>query len=120
MEVVFLYRELIDTISPWIYQQTGYQLGLTATLALGCFGWIGISLMNWFLFGRFGTPTLLAIIARKPIDSIMSQNKEENTKKQNESLFFTSQQMQMFKKEGDWFSEKGFSIMEAIFTILRR
>ncbi|MGA1869439.1 MAG: hypothetical protein ACMUJM_12945 [bacterium] len=114
LEVVFLYRELIDTISPWIYQQTGHQLGLAATLALGSFGWIGISLMNWFLFGRYGTPTLLAIISRKPIDSIISTNNQEKAKSPTESLFFTSQQMEMFKREGNWFSEKGYALMEAL------
>ena len=43
-EVVFLYRELIDAITPWINQQSGgqIQMGLVSTLALGVFGWIGI------------------------------------------------------------------------------
>src|SRR5438034_10045740 len=33
-EVMFLYRELIDAITPWIAQQTGFQLGFFTTLAL--------------------------------------------------------------------------------------
>ena len=66
-EVVFLYRELIDAITPWINQQSGgqIQMGLVSTLALGVFGWIGIRGMTWFLFGRFGTPSLLAIVSRQ-------------------------------------------------------
>jgi hypothetical protein len=66
-EVVFLYRELIDAITPWINQQSGgqIQMGLVSTLALGVFGWIGIRGMTWFLFGRFGTPSVLAIVSRQ-------------------------------------------------------
>lgn len=69
-EVVFLYRELIDAITPWIAQQTGGQvrLGLVSTLALASFGWIGIRGMTWFLFGRYGTPALMAILSRQTLN----------------------------------------------------
>ncbi len=66
-EVIFLYRELIDALTPWISQQTGMKLGLTVTLALSSFGWIGIRGMTWFLFGQFGTPPMLAFISRQPM-----------------------------------------------------
>jgi hypothetical protein len=68
-EVMFLYREMIDAITPWIAQQTGgeVRLGLFATLFLASFGWMGVRGMSWFLFGRFGTPALLAVIARQTI-----------------------------------------------------
>src|SRR6202162_3223508 len=68
-EVIFLYRELIDAITPWIAQQSGgsVQLGIGATLALASFGWLGGRGMSWFLFGRFGTPALLAILSRQTI-----------------------------------------------------
>jgi hypothetical protein len=66
-EVLFLYRELIDAITPWIAQQSGgeVRLGIFATLALASFGWMGVRGMSWFLFGRFGTPALLAILERQ-------------------------------------------------------
>ena len=69
-EVVFLYRELIDAITPWIAQQTGgtVRLGLWSTLALASFGWVGIRGMTWFLFGRYGTPALMAILSRQTLD----------------------------------------------------
>ena len=63
-EVVFLYRELIDAITPWIANQTGLKLGFFSTLLLASFGWAGVRAMTWFLFGRFGTPTFLMILAR--------------------------------------------------------
>ncbi len=66
-EVMFLYRELIDSLTPWIAQETGVRMGLASTLALATFGWLGIRGMTWFLFARYGTPPLLAFIARQPI-----------------------------------------------------
>ena len=68
-EVVFLYRELIDAITPWIAQQSGgsLRLGIASTMLLASFGWVGVRGMSWFLFGRFGTPALLAILSRQTI-----------------------------------------------------
>lgn len=68
-EVVFLYRELIDAVTPWIAQQTSgsVRLGLWSTLALASFGWVGIRGMTWFLFGRYGTPALMAILSRQTL-----------------------------------------------------
>jgi hypothetical protein len=69
-EVIFLYRELIDAITPWIAQQSGdaMHLGIFATLALASFGWLGVRGMSWFLFGRFGTPALLAVLSRQAVE----------------------------------------------------
>jgi len=69
-EVIFLYRELIDAITPWIAQQSGgsVQLGIGATIGLASFGWLGVRGMSWFLFGRFGTPALLAVLSRQSIE----------------------------------------------------
>ena len=68
-EVIFLYRELIDAITPWIAQQSGgeVQLGIGPVLALASFGWLGVRGMSWFLFGRYGTPALLAVLSRQTI-----------------------------------------------------
>jgi hypothetical protein len=59
----------VDAITPWIAQQTGgtVQLGLTATLMLAAFGWMGIRGMTWFLFGRYGTPAVLAVLSRETL-----------------------------------------------------
>jgi len=67
-EVIFLYRELIDAVTPWIAQQSGgsVELGIGAVLGLASFGWLGVRGMTWFLFGRFGTPALIAILSRQP------------------------------------------------------
>jgi hypothetical protein len=69
-EVIFLYRELIDAVTPWIAQQSGgsVELGIGAVLGFASFGWLGVRGMTWFLFGRFGTPALIAILSRQPAD----------------------------------------------------
>ncbi len=69
-EVIFLYRELIDAITPWIAQQSGdsVHLGIVATIGLASFGWLGVRGMSWFLFGRFGTPALLAVLSRQAVE----------------------------------------------------
>src|SRR5206468_11101980 len=68
-EVLFLYRELIDAITPWLAQQ-GFQLGIVGTLGLALLGWVGVRGMTWFLFGRVGTPALLAILGRKALEGV--------------------------------------------------
>src|SRR6266704_1448037 len=53
-EVLFLYRELVDAMTPWLAQQ-GIQLGVFGTIGLAFFGWVGGRGMTWFLFGRCGS-----------------------------------------------------------------
>jgi hypothetical protein len=65
-EVLFLYRELVDAITPWLAAQ-GFQLGIVGTIVLGFGGWLGVRGMTWFLFGRFGAPALIAILGRQPL-----------------------------------------------------
>jgi hypothetical protein len=65
-EVLFLYRELVDAITPWMAQQ-GFNLGIAGVLGLAFAGWLGVRGMTWFLFGRYGTPALIAVLARETI-----------------------------------------------------
>ena len=65
-EVLFLYRELVDAMTPWLAQQ-GIQLGIFGTIGLAFFGWVGVRGMTWFLFGRFGAPALIAVLGRQPM-----------------------------------------------------
>lgn len=112
-EVIFLYRELIDAITPWIAQQTGgqVQLGLVATIALASFGWIGVRGMTWFLFGRFGTPALLAVLSRQtilreevPVGEMARQPQLETWKSLIAAL----------KEETEWFKKEAQNIFELI------
>jgi hypothetical protein len=65
-EVLFLYRELVDAITPWMAQQ-GFNLGIVGTLSVAFAGWLGVRGMTWFLFGRYGTPALIAVLARETL-----------------------------------------------------
>jgi len=47
--------------------QTGVRLGFFSTLAFASSGWIGIRAMTWFFFARYGTPALLAVVARQTL-----------------------------------------------------
>jgi hypothetical protein len=63
-QVLFLYRELVDEMTPWLAQQ-GVTLGVGATLGLASFTWVGVRGMTWFLFGRAGAPGLIAVVNRQ-------------------------------------------------------
>src|SRR5438046_2385308 len=65
-EVLFLYRELIDAITPWLAQQ-GIELGVVGTLGLASLGCTGGGGMTWFLFGRFGTPAMLGVLGLEAV-----------------------------------------------------
>jgi len=39
--------------------------GYCSPILFASFAWVGVRGMVWFLFGRFGTPTLLALISRQ-------------------------------------------------------
>src|SRR6266566_2767222 len=62
-QVLFLYRELVDQITPWL-AQGGITLSVGSTLGLGFFAWVGVRGMTWYLFGRTGAPALIAMLNR--------------------------------------------------------
>ena len=64
VEVLFLYRELVDSLVPWFAQHTSkdFDLGMGGTLALGFLAWLGVRGMTWFLFASHGVPIITAII----------------------------------------------------------
>jgi len=107
-EVMFLYRELVDAITPWIAEQTGFQLGFAWTLALASFGWIGVRAMTWFLFGRFGTPALLGVLARQDI----SGAKARGVATQELGPEFWRGPISALKAEAAWFKAEGRELFE--------
>lgn len=117
-EVVFLYRELIDAVTPWIAQQTGEQvrLGLWSTLALASFGWIGIRGMTWFLFGRFGTPALMAILSRQTLSLDEAGAPDRDAVMEP----WWRDMVADFKRERDWLHATGKELAEsAVLPILQ-
>ncbi len=112
-EVLFLYRELVDAITPWIAQQTSeqFRMGMWFTLSLAAFGWMGIRGMTWFLFAQFGTPPLLAIISRQPMNRPVGQ---DLTSTWTEPTKWWRAPVQEFKQEIDWLHEKSDQILEVL------
>lgn len=109
-EVMFLYRELVDAITPWITQQTGVRMGITFTLTLASLGWIAIRGMTWFLFGQFGTVPLLAFISRRPIQT--AEGLAEPTPEVSEATRWWQKPLQDFKNEVDWLHKKFTELLE--------
>jgi hypothetical protein len=64
VEVVFLYRELVDSLVPWFAQHASkdFDLGIGGTLAIAGLAWLGVRAMTWFLFAAHGVPVITAII----------------------------------------------------------
>ncbi|HET6369802.1 MAG TPA: hypothetical protein VFG95_01310, partial [Nitrospiria bacterium] len=110
-EVMFLYRELVDAITPWIAQQTGerFRMGIFFTLSLATFGWVGIRGMTWFLFGQYGTPPLLAFISRRPL---VTAEAGEALPAPSETQIGWRLPIEEFKREIGWLHEKGDQLLE--------
>jgi hypothetical protein len=112
-EVMFLYRELVDAITPWIAQQTGgeLQLGLASTLGLAAFGWLGIRGMTWFLFARYGTPALLAVLSR---ETITREGAAIPIEQATEQPNVWRDAVAAFKAETSWFKKEGQYVFELL------
>src|SRR5690348_527847 len=108
-EVLFLYRELIDAITPWLAQQ-GIELGVVGTLGLAFLGWTGVRGMTWFLFGRFGTPALLAILGRKAMEG-MGGARPAGAAGDTE---FWRGPIQALKAEHEWFKKEAQNLVELL------
>lgn len=112
-EVVFLYRELIDAITPWIAQTTNEQvhLGLVSTVALASFGWVGVRGMTWFLFGSYGTPALVAVLAR---DTIRQDGPAPQTTALPRPEEVWMAPINALKAESAWFKQEALRLFELI------
>lgn len=113
-EVMFLYRELVDAVSPWIAQQTGgeVQLGLVGTLALASVGWIGIRGMTWFLFGRYGTPAILAVLSRETLGQ--PDNSQPSLAGMPAQPAVYTHAVAALKAEVAWFKQEGRQVFELL------
>jgi hypothetical protein len=109
--VMFLYRELVDAITPWIVQQTGMRVGMFFTLTVSSFGWIAIRGMTWFLFAQYGTPPLLALISRQPVEQAEGAQREAAPDIREVSRWW-QQPIQDFKNEIDWLHRKFNELLE--------
>jgi hypothetical protein len=107
-EVLFLYRELVDAITPWMAQQ-GFNLGIVGVLALAFSGWLGVRGMTWFLFGRYGTPALISILARETLSH--GSSSDMSPPRQAE---FWKAPIAALKSEIDWFKKEAREMFELL------
>jgi hypothetical protein len=107
-EVLFLYRELVDAITPWMSQQ-GFNLGIVGTLALAFGGWVGVRGMTWFLFGRYGTPALISVLARETLSHASSP--DVAPPRQTE---FWKAPLAALKAEIEWFKGEAREMFELL------
>ena len=111
VEVVFLYRELVDAITPVLAQQSGgqFRLGMTGVLVIASLAWTGVRGMTWFLFARYGTPTLLAIISGQGIVEAATPERQNR----GAVAALTKEMIGHVKADIGWFHSTGALLLEA-------
>jgi hypothetical protein len=108
-EVLFLYRELVDAITPWLAQQ-GFTLGVFGTIGLAMFAWVGVRGMTWFLFGRFGAPAMLGLLGRTALGQEFSAGSAQGGAPAG--LDFWKGPISALKAEREWFKKEGHEVFE--------
>ncbi|MDA2939091.1 hypothetical protein MYX75_12625 [Acidobacteria bacterium AH-259-A15] len=110
VEVVFLYREFVDSLIPWFAQHTSgdFELGIVGTLAIAATAWLGIRGMSWVLFASHGTPMIMAIIQGAGVRG-SSQASSPAARKQLLEIVLSGQ----VREEIEWALEKGNEIFQA-------
>ena len=108
VEVIFLYREFVDSLVPWFDQHTSgdFQLGIGGTLAIATLAWLGIRGMSWVLFASHGTPLIMAIIRGS---GVMAHSAPHGEKDQLIEIRLIEQ----LRKEFEWALAKGNEVFHA-------
>lgn len=108
VEVVFLYREFVDSLVPWFAQYSqGFELGIFWTLAIACLAWFGVRSISWFLFASDGTPTILSIIQAKGL-GVEPTPETAAARPALKSDLFTK-----IKEDSQWVRQKGDELLSA-------
>jgi len=111
VEVMFLYREFVDALSPWLAQQSeNFELGIFWTLVISAFAWFGIRSVSWFLFASHGTPAIMAVIQGK---GLKLKEANDEVAFRAPPIEFSSDFMKKIKADTAWIEEKGEVIFGA-------
>jgi hypothetical protein len=102
-EVLFLYRGVVEVTMPWIARDNA------AMLATAAVGWFGVRGLTWFLFGQYGTPPLLALIARQPL----TQADAPGSAAMRSEPFWRAA-MDDFRRDLDWLHIKSDELLELL------
>jgi len=112
VEVMFLYREFVDSLVPWFAQYSqGFELGMAWTIAIACLAWFGVRSISWFLFAGAGTPTILSIIQGKGAGA--PPVKEKPVEKVPPSSLLSRHFVTTIKEEALWIRTKGDDLLGA-------
>ena len=108
VEVIFLYREFVDSLVPWFDQHTSgdFQLGIGGTLAIATLAWLGIRGMSWVLFASHGTPLIMAIISGSGVTARSAPSGEKEQ-------LIEIRLIEQVRKEFEWALEKGNEVFNA-------
>ena len=110
VEVVFLYREFVDSLVPWFAQYSeNFELGIFGTMAIACLVWFGIRSLSWFLFASHGTPTIMTVIQGKGIEI---PGRGEVSKGRFFEISFEF--MNKVKEDTSWIQAKGEELLASI------
>jgi hypothetical protein len=110
VEVVFLYREFVDSLVPWFAQYSeNFELGPFWTIAIACFVWFGVRSLSWFLFASRGTPTIMAVIQGRGL-RVSHRNKLPKTR----VLVVSEEYWRRTKKESVWVKSQGEELLSAL------
>jgi hypothetical protein len=110
VEVVFLYREFVDSLVPWFAQYSqNFELGVFWTIAIACFVWFGVRSLSWFLFASHGTPTIMAVIQGRGV-KFNGRSKVSKAR----VLVVSDEYWRKIKKESSWVKTQGENLLSAL------
>ncbi len=113
IEVLFFYREFVESLAPWFAQMTNdaVHMGPGLIIGIAAMAWMGIRSGTWFFFAKYGTPTLLAIISREGM--VDGQGEKTGVTVIGAPLSWIKNLVSQLQDEINWFSAKGSEMTEA-------
>jgi len=112
VEVMFLYREFVDSLVPWFAQYSqGFELGMVWTIAIASLAWFGVRSISWFLFAGAGTPTILSVIQGRGTGA--APVKEKDAEAGTGATVLSRQFVATIKEEALWVRSRGDDLLGA-------
>lgn len=110
VEVMFLYREFVDSLVPWFAQYSeNFELGIFWTILIAFFVWFGIRSLSWFLFAAHGTPVIMDVIQGRPIKPSSPSEPIEKMR----LVPGTQEMFQSLQTHYSWIQQKGEGLIAA-------
>ena len=113
IEVLFFYREFVDSLAPWFAQMTNdsVQMGPGLVITIAAVAWFGIRAGTWFFFAKYGTPTMLMVISREGMEE--NERADGGVTVIGAPMSWIKQLVGQLRDEISWFTEKGAEITAA-------